>query len=177
VADEVDIAIVRRLLVVGAAVLGGAVTSTCLAADEGQHVQIIELRHTDEAIKQTYQKGRRVSLPRLFVFDGQQRLIVAEAGFHTTLDKELLDIVRRDRPLKMPVTLEMVLAETRDSHGNPVTVESLPAADLYVVDYWAEWCAPCRQLTHTLDDTLNHWADKKSVWIKIESDPRKDRAS
>ncbi len=154
-----------------AAISGGA-GSVC-AADAPSHVQVIELQHTREAMAQTYRKGERVPLPRVIAFDGQRRLIFGETGYHSALKKELHQSLQKDRPMAVPITLAAVLAETTDRNGAAVTVDTLPPADLYVVDYWADWCRPCHMLAHDIDDTLNHWAGLNSVWIKIESDPEK----
>ena len=150
-------------------------SSFAYAGDDTQHVTVIELEHTKAAMKATYTDKRRVPLPRVIVFDGKRQLLIAETGYNTKFDKQLHEAVQHDKPLALPITLEMVLSETQDAHGDPVTIDRIPAADLYVVDFWAEWCGPCHMLAHALTDTLNHWDGVRSVWIKIESDPRKER--
>ena len=156
-----------------AALTGALLVSSFAFADDASHVTVIELQHTQEAMKATYNGQRKVPLPRLVVFDGKRRPIIAETGFHTSLDKELHEALSRDRLITSPITLDMVLAETHDAHGATLTADQVPQADIYVVDYWAEWCGPCHMLAHTLNNTLNHWSSVRSVWIKIESDPNK----
>jgi putative thioredoxin len=41
---------------------------------------------------------------------------------------------------------------------------------LVVLDFWAEWCGPCKQLTPILEKTCANYADKGVVLVKINVD-------
>lgn len=145
------------------------------AGDSGALVDVVELRQTQESLSDTYQhnKNKRMSLPRLVMLDGQGRAVLGEAGYRDGLGYRLERALKQDKPLSAPITLEMVLAETEDAQGKPVATESLPKADAYVVDYWAEWCAPCRMISRDLEKFFPRWNGVHVVWIKVDSDPSK----
>lgn len=134
---------------------------------------VVELRQSDAALRATYgAKNVQRSLPRLLLLDGAGRPLLVETGMRGGVGRRLADALERDKPLPAPLTLDAVLAETVDANGKPVAVADLPKADGYVVDYWATWCEPCRELGRDIERQLARW-DKQVVWIKIESDPEK----
>ncbi len=157
-------------------VLFGAVACAAAGAwaDPGTGgVEVIALRHSEAALRATYTRGKRVELPRLVVLDGQGRVVLGETGYRPGAAGRAEEALRRDRALATPITLAAILAETETADGKPLAATDLPPADAYVVDWWAEWCAPCRMLTRDLAAALARWHDRRVVWLQIESDPTK----
>ena len=44
---------------------------------------------------------------------------------------------------------------------------------LVIIDFWAEWCGPCRQLTPVLEKVAADYADKGVILVKINVDEEK----
>ena len=144
------------------------------AAAAPAQVDIVELRQTPQSLRETYAKGKRMGVPRMIMLDAKGQLIYGDAGLREEdLSRRMHEAYRRKKIIDARITLSAVLAEVETSDGKRVTLESLPPADLYIVDYWAQWCEPCRIMTRILDGTLKHWDGVHSVWLKVESDPEK----
>jgi len=48
----------------------------------------------------------------------------------------------------------------------------LPSTQLTVVDFWAEWCGPCRMLAPTIDALADQFAGKVSVYkMNVDENP------
>ena len=166
----------RRWLRLAALSAAALVMPYLRAADAGSSpgtLQIIDLRQSDQSLRDTYAKGKRMGLPRLVMLDGAGRLLYGQTGVRDGLRRHLHDAFDKDKPLAVPITLAAVLDEVQDRDGKPVAADSLPLADAYVVDYWASWCSPCRMLERDLQSILGHWDGARIVWIKVESDPEK----
>ncbi|MDF1487416.1 thioredoxin [Tessaracoccus caeni] len=49
--------------------------------------------------------------------------------------------------------------------------EVLMAPGLVIVDYWADWCAPCKQMAPILDELARAYPDVKIVKVDTNSYP------
>lgn len=51
--------------------------------------------------------------------------------------------------------------------------EVLNADKAVLVDYWAEWCSPCKAIAPILDDIAGEYADRlKVVKLNIDENPK-----
>ena len=49
----------------------------------------------------------------------------------------------------------------------------LKSAEPVVVDFWAEWCGPCRMIAHALDEISGAMGDKvKIVKLNVDESPK-----
>ena len=49
--------------------------------------------------------------------------------------------------------------------------EVLMAPGLVIVDYWADWCAPCKQMSPILDELAAEFGEVKFVKVDTNSNP------
>lgn len=49
--------------------------------------------------------------------------------------------------------------------------EVVMAEGLVIVDYWADWCAPCKQMAPILDELAGQYTDVKFVKVDTNAHP------
>ena len=70
-------------------------------------------------------------------------------------------------------TLAMSAADKAATDRFKTDVFDKSATALVIVDFWAEWCAPCKALTPTLEKVAAAYADKGVVLAKVNVDEDK----
>ncbi|MBI3994132.1 MAG: thioredoxin [Candidatus Lambdaproteobacteria bacterium] len=64
------------------------------------------------------------------------------------------------------------MASDKIIHLDESTFENGISKGLTLVDFWAEWCAPCRALAPTMDKLAEEYSDKVTVAkVDIDSNP------
>ena len=66
---------------------------------------------------------------------------------------------------------DAVLELTDDNFQSEVLTSDVPV----LVDFWAEWCQPCRMLTPTIEELATEYAGKLKVG-KVDTDSNRDIA-
>lgn len=49
--------------------------------------------------------------------------------------------------------------------------EVLKATELVVVDFWAEWCGPCRMVAPVIEELSKEYEDVKFFGLDVDSNP------
>lgn len=61
------------------------------------------------------------------------------------------------------------VAVTESTFDTEVRKSAVPV----VVDFWAEWCGPCKQIGPSLEELSNHYAGKVKI-VKVNADENPD---
>jgi thioredoxin 1 len=64
-------------------------------------------------------------------------------------------------------------AKTRDVNESEFQHEVLDSAMPVLVDFWAEWCGPCKMLSPIVDEIANQYEGKVRV-VKVDADANQD---
>ena len=78
------------------------------------------------------------------------------------------------RRLKEPEIL-MASENVKEFTDQNFAAEVLESKDLVLVDFWADWCQPCRMLAPTIDKIAKDYAGKVKVG-KVDTDANRDVA-
>jgi hypothetical protein len=111
-------------------------------------------------------------LPEVRVYDDRGRLILKQQGASASIDK-IKALVAAGAKNKVALdnnTLRDELSLYADAAGRSVTTGSLKPGDITIVEYWASWCAPCKQLKTSLSQWIDTTPDIGVQHIRIETD-------
>jgi thioredoxin 1 len=72
-------------------------------------------------------------------------------------------------PMEAPMSSELIKHISDDSFDGEVLKSSKPV----LVDYWAEWCGPCKMIAPVLDEISSTYSDKLQV-AKMNVDENRD---
>ncbi|NJC33165.1 hypothetical protein GGR88_000639 [Sphingomonas jejuensis] len=138
----------------------------------GASARVVEATWTDAAKRvfvQRNAKGQSFQLPEVRAFDAEGRPILRLMPAGTSTVGQLRQAAAGGRVIA-GATLDDVLSafELRDG-GGPVR-PAVGTPSLVVVDFWAEWCVPCKAVSHDLDRWLATQPEGSVTLIRAETD-------
>lgn len=135
--------------------------------------EIIELRIPPLAIQKKLIEGRsrELVLPEFEVFNskGEGVFWLKNATAGAQLKEQLTNIV--NSPIKNQRELKFVLADAVPQARNFFPLNSVAQYDLIFVQYWAEWCEPCKEQMQLVDSFIKENSEVNILWLIVERDP------
>lgn len=120
-------------------------------------VELVDLTWTAEAAnrvdKLSLKDPMQYSLPEVRVYGAKQQLIFHKNGLGPD-DVELITrAIAEAKPIAGPTFAETI-GDFQGAEGQPAASLVQPRNVVTVIDYWADWCVPCK----ALEKRLLEWA-------------------
>lgn len=146
------------------------------AAQMPPNVTLVETRLSRRALHRL-DSTSGVRLPRIQLYTAAQQQVLHAIGWEDEVGERVREVVALAEPkVKSSTRLDKVVGELEyPATGEPVVLESLPAADFYVITGWAGWCRPCATAMVELRKVLDADRAHRYVWIMIEIDVVKQK--
>lgn len=111
----------------------------------------------------------RLELPQLRIYDGQGRLLYDKNGYEVGQVAETLRRAKAAKPVpgKGENPLAAELKRFQSPEGRPLA--ALPGTDLRIVEWWAEWCAPCHAQAKELAEALAKTPQTKVALVHVDA--------
>jgi len=120
---------------------------------------IADQRLVGNVSAQAKREGVIVDVPQLFIYYGDTSPAYHLAGFRPTLARELDIVVNARRMERSMVALSRLLERAEQLDGSVVSVDDLPEADLYIVQYERLGCEACAQVQQAIESWLANRSD------------------
>lgn len=131
--------------------------------------RLFELRLTKPAMTEEM-FDNVFSLPQFRVYDaaGAQVLDLGNGYDHESFDRRMRATLARPEKTGSTHTLAEELARFEGAE-----LSDLPAAELTIVELWAEWCVPCHELNAQLTKILAGHSERRIDRLHVNANPEK----
>jgi hypothetical protein len=113
-------------------------------------------------------------LPEFRVYDHSGALVLHQYGFEeAAFAASLQDALADPQPVAGAPPLDELVGSFASVSGcgevHPFELGSRDGVDFFFVEYWADWCAPCREQLAYVDHFLRAQpAPERIAWVKVE---------
>ena len=130
-----------------------------------------EVKVENKALLEMLKGEKKFSLSQLRVYN-HKGLQVADfgSGEDDTFPANLARVLQSP-PKENSKTLESETKALVEKDGKPLN--TLPDADFTIVEYWADWCAPCRTQSAQLKKVIASQPGLSINVLHVEADPMK----
>jgi thiol-disulfide isomerase/thioredoxin len=117
--------------------------------------------------------GARFSLPRFALFGEDGREVWRFTGYPESFSRQLARQIEKGRAARKADRLEDVLPSFVTATGRRAEPRLLAETRWTMIEYWAEWCAPCKRQIADIRDFLQARPELDAKVLLVESDPGK----
>ncbi|HEY2394177.1 MAG TPA: thioredoxin domain-containing protein [Candidatus Angelobacter sp.] len=133
--------------------------------------QFIEAKLKDKELLRMA-TGKEFAIPQLRVYDKDGQQVADFSNYDEDTFKEDIDkVFRSPKPGSGKGTLKAELEIITDIKNKKL--KDIAPADFTLVEYWSDWCEPCKELAALLQESLDAHKDLSINILHVEADPTK----
>lgn len=133
--------------------------------------ETISLQVPPQQILKMVQAGNEnFELPEIEVFNSKGNLIFYKKSLSKSFREELEVAIKSS--IEGHQAISQSLEGLTDQSNHPFNLAGR-TFDIAIVEYWAEWCVPCREQQKIIESYIRQNNKINILWLKVEKDPTK----